>query len=276
MHPTTADPDTELKQRHRAMWASGDYPKLAEEVIADLGPTLANAIVQPGDTVLDIAAGAGNASIPAALAGATVTASDLTPELFDRGRERAAEQGVDLDWVTADAENLPFETASFDTVISCVGIMFAPHHAASAGELLRVTRPGGRIGLLNWTPEGFIGQMFATMKPYAPAPPPGAQPPPLWGDEQHVRGLLGDGVVDVRAQKRGLAVSRFESPEALRDYFKAYYGPTINTYRHIAADPQRVEALDAALVELVRRFARPGPGLRLEWEYLLLTARKRA
>jgi hypothetical protein len=154
--------------------------------------------------------------------------------------------------------------------------MFAPHHPASARELLRVTRPGGRIGLLNWTPEGFIGQMFATMKPFAPAPPPGAQPPPLWGDEQHVRGLLGDEVVEVKAQKRRLDVSLFDTPEALRDYFKAYYGPTISTYKSIAADPARVDELDAALVDLVRRFARPGPGLRLEWEYLLLTARKRA
>lgn len=272
---TINDADVQLKARHRAMWASGDYAKLAEEVIAELGPTLADAVVQRGDRVLDIGAGSGNASIPAALAGAEVTASDLTPELFDRGRELAAEQGVDLDWVTADAEVLPFKDGSFDTVISCVGIMFAPHHPVAANELLRVTRSGGRIGLLNWTPQGFIGRMFATMKPFAPAPPPGAQPAPLWGDEQHVRGLLHDEVVDVTAQKRDLLVDVFASPAEFRDYFKSFYGPTISTYRHISDDAAKVAELDAALEQLAADAAEPGAGFRMRWEYLLLTARKR-
>lgn len=272
---TINDADVQLKQRHRSMWASGNYPKLAEEVIAELGPTLADAVVQRGDRVLDIGAGSGNASIPAALAGAEVTASDLTPELFDRGRELAAEQGVDLDWVTADAELLPFKDGEFDTVLSCVGIMFAPHHPAAAGELLRVTRSGGRIGLLNWTPQGFIGRMFATMKPFAPAPPPGAQPAPLWGDEQHVRGLLNDEVVDVTAQKRDLVVDAFASPAEFRDYFKSFYGPTISTYRHISDDAAKVAELDAALEQLAADATEPGPGFRMRWEYLLLTARKR-
>ena len=144
--------------------------------------------------------------------------------------------------------------------------MFAPRHQDAADELVRVVRPGGRIGLLSWTPEGFIGQMFKTMKPYAPAPPPGAQPPPLWGDEAHVRELLGDRVTDVEVRRERLAVDRFASGAEFRDFFKAVYGPTIMVYRSIADDPARVAELDAALAALG-----DGPDAR-EWEYLLLTA----
>ena len=177
------------------MWASGDYPAVAAELIPELGPELVRAcVVKPGDRVLDVAAGSGNAAIPAAAAGGIVTASDLTPELFEAGRAIAAERGVELEWVEADAEALPFADNSFDVVMSCVGAMFAPHHQATADELVRVVRPGGTIGMINWTPEGFIGNLFATMKPYAPPPPPGASPAPLWGDEKHVRKLFGDRV----------------------------------------------------------------------------------
>lgn len=166
----TADLASDLKVRHRAMWASGDYPAVATQVIAGLGPTLVEAVgVRAYEVVLDIAAGSGNASIPAAKKGAEVVASDLTPELFDVGRQLAAEERVELSWREADAESLPFADSSFDVVMSCVGVMFAPHHQESADELIRVCRPGGRIGLINWTPTGFIGRMFATMKPYAPA-----------------------------------------------------------------------------------------------------------
>ena len=142
---SSADPasDRELKAKHRALWASGDYPAVAAELIPELGPELVRAAgIKPGDRVLDVAAGSGNAAIPAAEAGATVTASDLTPELFDAGRSIAAQRGVDLEWVEADAEALPFADSSFDAVISCVGVMFAPHHQAAADELVRVVRPG--------------------------------------------------------------------------------------------------------------------------------------
>ncbi len=162
--------DRALKAKHRAMWALGDYPAVARDIVGDLGPVLVQASgVGPGERVLDVAAGSGNASIPAAAAGATVVASDLTPELFETGRKAAAQAGVEVDWQQADAEALPYPDASFDTVLSCLGVMFAPHHQAGADELVRVLRPGGTLGLLSWTPEGFIGQMFATMKPYAPA-----------------------------------------------------------------------------------------------------------
>ena len=222
--------------------------------------------------MLDVAAGSGNAALPAARTGATVVASDLTPELLDRGRELATAEGLDLRWEVGDAEALPYDDGSFDAVISCVGVMFAPFHQAAADELVRVTRPGGRIGLISWTPGGFIGQMFAAMKPYAPPPPAGAQPPPLWGDEEHVRSLLGDRVGDVVARKQTLKVDCFATAEEFRDYFKRTYGPTIAVYRAIADDPDKVAALDEALAELGRRFDQGGGAM--EWEYLLVTARR--
>jgi ubiquinone/menaquinone biosynthesis C-methylase UbiE len=268
--------DRALKAKHRAMWALGDYPAVARDVVGDLGPVLVQASgVGPGERVLDVAAGSGNASIPAAAAGAAVVASELTPEMFEFGRKAAAEAGVEIDWQTADAEALPYPDASFDTVLSCLGVMFAPHHQAGADELVRVLRPGGTLGLLSWTPEGFIGQMFATMKPYAPAPPPGAQPPPLWGDEAHVRALLGDRVTEVSASKASLVVDEFATPAAFRDYFKANYGPTIAVYRAIADDEELVAALDRDLEELGRRFDRGAGGSSvLDWEYLLLTCER--
>lgn len=270
---TQLDVDRALKERHRAMWAMGDYASVADEIVGDLGRVLVSATgVEPGQRVLDVAAGSGNASFPAARAGAVVVASDLTPELLEAGRRRAEAQGVDLEWRIADAEALPFADASFDAVLSCLGVMFAPHHTAAAGELLRVARPGASIGLLSWTPQGFIGQMFAAMRPFVPAPPPGVQPPPLWGDPEHVRSLLGDGVVDLEAHRRSLVVDRFRGPEEFREYFKARYGPTIAAYRAAGDDPGRAAALDEALDALARRHQ--GPDGTMAWEYLVVTARR--
>ncbi|GAB3851440.1 class I SAM-dependent methyltransferase [Dactylosporangium cerinum] len=260
--------DQALKSKHRAMWALGDYAAVAADVIPSLGPVLVEAVgAGPGTRVLDVAAGSGNAAIPAALAGADVVATDLTPELLEAGR--SLNDG--LRWQVADAEALPFGADEFDTVMSCVGVMFAPHHQVCADELVRVCRPGGTIGLVNWTPQGFIGQMFATMKPYAPPPPPGAQPPPLWGSEEHVRALFGDAVTDVVAQRRMLRVGVFPTAEAFLDFFKRNYGPTIAVYRANAADPAAVSALDAALLELARSHDLGGGAM--DWEYLLFVAR---
>ena len=270
-----AGADRALKSRLRAMWALGDYPALADEIIPDLGSGLVSACgVQPGDAVLDVAAGSGNAAIPAAQAGARVVASDLCPELLAAGRARAAARGVELEWREADAEALPFADNKFDIVMSCLGVMFAPHHQASADELVRVCRPGGTIGLVSWTPEGFIGQLFATMKPYAPPPPPGAQPPPLWGREDHVRALLGARVTSVTAWRQMLRVEEFDTPEAFRDYFKARYGPVIAAYRSIAGHPAQAATLDDGLAALARRHDHGAATTVMDWEYLLLTAHK--
>ena len=272
---TLAGADQALKAKHRAMWALGDYPTLAARVIPDLGAVLAAACgAGPGQRVLDVATGAGNAAIPAALAGADVTACDLTPELMEAGRQRAEARRATIQWQQADAEALPFADGEFDIVLSCLGVMFAPHHEASAGELVRVCRPGGTIGLINWTPEGFVGQMFAAMKPYVPPPPPGVQPAPLWGSEEYVRTLLSDRVTGIITARQAVTIDQFADPEEFRDYFKACYGPTTAAYQAIAADPDRVAALDADLADLARRHDRGAGSTVMDWEYLLLTARR--
>jgi len=273
---------SDLKARHRTMWGLGNYARVSDELIPDLGGVLVEACeIGPGDRVLDIAAGTGNAAIPAALAGGNVTASDLTPELLEIGQLRAARIASDsasaegtgavdsITWRVADAEALPFDDGAFDVVMSCVGIMFAPFHEKAAAELLRVVRPGGRIGLISWTPGGFVGQMFATMKPFVAPPPEGAQPPPLWGDETHVRDLLGDQVTSVRAETRTVTVDEFATGAEYRNYFKTYFGPTIVAFRGIADDPARTAELDAALAGLADRYLDAGS---MSWEYLLLTA----
>lgn len=272
-----AEADRALKQKHRAMWASGDYPALADEMLLELGAILVEACgVRSRHRVLDVAAGSGNAAIPAAMMGAKVVASDLTPELFEAGRREAGNRGVSLEWKEADAEALPFDDASFDVVMSCLGAMFAPRHQAAADEILRVCKPGGSIGLLSWTPEGFIGRMFATMKPFAPPPPPGAQPAPLWGSEEHVRELMGDRVTDVTVRKQVLAVRSFHQPGDFVRYFKSHYGPTIAVYKYIGADADKVKELDQALTELADSFgdAHGDTPFQMEWEYLLFTARR--
>jgi SAM-dependent methyltransferase len=266
--PTVSD--TELKARHRAMWASGDYPSMVETFLLPLGPRLVEACgIGPGMGVLDVAAGTGNASIPAAQAGADVTASDLTPELFEAGRRRAEAEGVELEWVEADAEHLPFEDESHDVVMSSIGAMFAPHHQDVADELVRVCRPGGTIGLLSWTPEGMIGALFRTMGPFAPPPPPGAQPPPLWGSEEHLNELFGDRV-DFRTLERDvLEITAFEHPRDYGEHFKAMYGPTIVAQAN-ARKTEREAEFDEGLNQFCDEWNLGTPdSARFEQEYLL-------
>jgi ubiquinone/menaquinone biosynthesis C-methylase UbiE len=274
---TAMEADRELKGKHRAMWASGDYPALADEMLLELGAVLVEACgIKPRQRVLDVAAGTGNAAIPAGMMGAKVVASDLTPELFEAGRREAANRGVGLEWQEGDAEDLPFGDAEFDVVMSCIGVMFAPHHQAAADELLRVCKPGGSIGLLSWTPEGFVGQMFSAMKPFAPPPPPGAQPATLWGSEEHVRKLLGDRITGIHARRQNLAVRSFHQPGDFVRYFKSHYGPIISVYKSLGEDQDRVKALDQALTELADSFgdAHGDAPFQMEWEYLLFTAKK--
>jgi SAM-dependent methyltransferase len=265
---TVQDP---IKAKHRAMWALGDYDRVATEVVPGLGPVLVEAAgIRPGEKVLDVAAGSGNASLPAAWAGGHVVATDLTPELVRIGRDRSAAQGLQIDWQEADAEHLPFADGEFDVVLSSVGVMFAPFHQPVADELVRVTRPGGRIALINWTPEGFIGQLFKTMKPFAAAPPPGASPGPLWGDEDHVRGLFGASVSALSAERRALPIDRFGSGAEFRDFFAAFYGPTIAAYRNVADSPDRIAELDRAIAALANEHGAADG--QLAWEYLLVVA----
>ncbi|HWT25819.1 MAG TPA: class I SAM-dependent methyltransferase [Solirubrobacteraceae bacterium] len=268
--------DAELKARHRSMWASGDYPSMVESWLLPIGKRLADALpLAPGTRVLDVAAGTGNASLPAAARGAIVTASDLTPELLDAGRRRAEAAGLELEWAEADAERLPFEDASFDVVMSAIGVMFAPHHQDAADELVRVCRPGGTIGLLSWTPEGMLGGLFAMMKPFAPPPPPGAQPPPLWGGEEHLRGLFGGRVEFHTLQREVLEITAFENARDYGEHFKANYGPTI-AVRANAAKQGREAEFDAALEAFCDEWNRGTDGrARFEKEYLLAIGTKR-
>ena len=273
--PEQTTADAELKARHRAMWASGDYPSMVETFLTPLGPRLVDACeIGTGVRVLDVAAGTGNASIPAAERGAEVTASDLTPELLEAGRARAEAAGVALDWAEADAENLPFGDSSFDVVISAIGVMFAPHHRAAADELVRVCRPGGEIGLLSWTPDGMLGALFATMKPFAPPPPPGAQPPPLWGGEEHLRELFGDRVEFGTLKRDVLEITAFERPGDYAEHFKQRYGPTIAA-RANAAKEGREEEFDAALDQFCDEWNRgSADAARFEMEYLVAVGKR--
>jgi ubiquinone/menaquinone biosynthesis C-methylase UbiE len=241
---------------------------MVETWLTPLGPRLVEACrIGPGMTVLDVAAGTGNASIPAARTGAEVTASDLTPELLEAGRRAAGD--VQLDWVTADAEHLPFADESFDVVMSAIGVMFAPHHAQAAAELARVCRPGGTVGVLSWTPEGMIGGLFRTIGQFAPPPPPGASPPPLWGSEEHVRELLGEHVYFQTLERHVLEATAFRTPEDFATHFKQRYGPTIVAQANARRTGREAEfeaALDAFFVECNRG---TDAAARFELEYLV-------
>ena len=246
-----ADADRQVKAAARQAWGLGDYHRFAKATIWEVGPVLVEACgISPGQRVLDVAAGTGNAAIRAAQAGATVVASDLTPENFEAGRREAAAQKVDLDWVEADAEALPFADGEFDVVTSSFGAIFAPNHQTVADEMLRVCRPGGTIGMLNFTPEGLISDFFAALAPYMPPPPPGAMPPPLWGSEEHVRDLFAD---------------RVESLEMSRRHYVERGGQPARLPRTLQADVRagRRDIHETRGRSRPRRLARPRlPGLR--------------
>jgi len=270
---TTIRDDHALATTHRAIWALGDYALMAEEVMAPLGPILVDAMgIGPGVRVLDVAAGSGNISLPAAQAGATVVSTDLTPELLQRSRARAAALRLTLEYREANAHALPFGDGEFDTVMSAIGVMFAPDHQRAASELVRVCRPGGTIGLISWTAEGFFGRMLATIRPYRPSLSPAVPPASLWGREGYIAGLLGDRIRGVETKRGMLAVHRFDNGEAVHDYFKNHYGPTIEAYANIRHNRVLTAELDAQLTELAEQYLTDGT---MEWEYLLLIADKR-
>ena len=264
----------ELKRVHRSTWAAGNYSAVAE--LIDHAPPrdlLSHVPVAASDDVLDVAAGTGNIALRAAAAGAQVVGLDLAPELFETARRRAAEQGVTVDWLEGDAEQLPFDDERFDVVLSAFGVQFAPRHAIVARELARVTRPGGRIGLVNWTPESEIGELFNIMSGYLPPAPEYASPPPLWGDEKHVRELFAPTGIEVEFA-RGRNPFRFDSAEHFVSFFEAHYGPTLKARERLTAEGrwQECRAELAAMAE--RRGERTAEGLVLAAEYLVIAGRK--
>jgi ubiquinone/menaquinone biosynthesis C-methylase UbiE len=276
--PVATEAHRELRAATRAAWALGDYHRFAKETVWELGEVLVRACgISTVQRVLDVAAGTGNTAIRAAEAGAEVVASDLTPQNFEAGRREAEAHGVELEWIEADAEALPFEDGEFDAVTSSFGAIFAPDHHAVADEMLRVCRPGGTIGMLNFTPEGLISDFFGALAPYMPPPPPGALPPPLWGSEEHVRELFGDRVESLEMTRRHY-VERADSARDYRELFKQTFGPVVGVYASLAEEPERAEALDRDFLEFATR-ANSGPPegpAEYRYEYLLVVARKRS
>jgi ubiquinone/menaquinone biosynthesis C-methylase UbiE len=259
------------------MWALGDYHGFAMSTVWDLGPVLVDACrISRGQRVLDVAAGTGNVAIRAAMTGATVIASDLTPENFDAGRRAARASGVEVQWMEGDGEALPFDDQEFDVVTSCLGAMFAPDQQQVANELSRVCRDGGTIGMINFTPEGRGGDFFRLLAPYAPPPPPGALSPVMWGDEVHVRKLFGERVESLVMTRRKY-VERAASPRAYLDLFKQTFGPMVALYANLADQPERAAMLDRDFLDFVERSSRETSEgyVEIPYEYLLIVARKR-
>jgi len=243
------------------VWALGDYPKLAREVLGGFGPRLVRACgLGPADRVLDLASGPGGVALAAAARGASVVAADVTPELLSAGSAGggAAEK---VEWVEADARSLPFADGEFDVVLSCIGAMFAPDHRAVAAEMVRVCRPGGRLGMINWTPHGSIGGFFAVF-----AGPPVGPAPTDWGSAGYVRSLFGERATLTFAEE-SLPVDVFAGPAEYCAYYKAHFGPTIAAFA-AAADP---DALDRAFLDYAT--AADHGGGHFEYEYLLVTGR---
>jgi SAM-dependent methyltransferase len=255
-----------LKQGARATWAAGDFPTIAQRQLWEVGPRIVNAVaVRPGEDVLDVACGTGNAALRAAQAGATVVGVDLTPELFQAGRRLATEAAVEIDWIQGDAEELPFEDESFDVVLSTFGCMFAPRHRIAAHEIARVLRPGGRLGIASWTPEGAMGAFFRTVGAYLPAPSPLAEPPALWGSEPHVEALFEGTGVELEFARDTVAPMRFESTDEAVEFLVTKFGPMIMV-RQLAQASGRWPELRAELVDLYE--------LQEPTEYLVALGRK--
>jgi SAM-dependent methyltransferase len=260
-----------IKQGQRMMWTAGDYPDLAR-TIATAGELVSErAQAQTGASLLDVATGSGNVAIPAALAGANVTGLDLTPKLLEVARERAAEAGVEIEFVEGDAEDLPFDDRSFERVTSCFGVMFAPRHDVATAELVRVAKPGARIVVAAWTPEGLTGRMFKTVGSFMPAPPPELKAPVKWGNEDHVRGLFAQHGAELAFERHAVTFEH-DSPESWLEYNERVLGPTIMA--KAALEPQgRWEELRAELIALYTDANEADDGtMRVRAEYLLTVA----
>jgi SAM-dependent methyltransferase len=266
----------DLKQTHRATWAAGDYAAIAN-LIDDVPPRdlLIGVEIKPGQDVLDVATGTGNIALRAAAVGAQVVGLDLTPELLETARRRADEHDVFVDWVAGDAEDLPFDDESFDSVLSAFGVQFAPRHHVVADELARVCRPGGRIAVVNWTPEGMIGELFKILSAYLPKPPEGASPPPLWGKEDHVRELFAGSDVELEFT-RGHNPFRFDSAEHFVVFFETHYGPTLKARERLTGEGRWEDCRREIVAMAERRNSATDGSLLLNSEYLVAVARKAA
>ena len=264
----------ELKKRERETWATGDYAAIARDMFWEVGARIVDRVgVGPADRVVDIACGSGNAAIRAAEAGGEVVGVDLTPELFDAGRRLAAEAGVEVEWVEADAEALPFEDASFDVVLSTFGVMFAPRHEVAARELARVLRPGGRMGLCSWIPESSIAALMRTLFTYLPLPPDFGPPPPRWGVEDHVQSLFEGTGIELEFD-RELVEFRFESVERALQLYETKWGPFVEA-RQLLEPEGRWAALRADLAAALEQHnTATGDGLTYEGEYLVVIGRR--
>ena len=231
-----------IKAKQQATWASGDFAVLGT-TLQIVGESLAEAAdIRAGERVLDVAAGNGNATLAAARRFACVTSTDYVPELLEKGAARAAAEGLAVEFEVADAEALPFADASFDAVLSTYGVMFAPNHLKAAAELLRIVRSGGRIGLANWTPEGFIGQLFKTVGQHVP-PAPGLKSPALWGTEPYLVELFGPHAADIQVARKDFNF-RYRSAQHWIDLFRTYYGPLLKAFEALDAGRQRALAGD--------------------------------
>ncbi|HEY9380225.1 MAG TPA: class I SAM-dependent methyltransferase [Burkholderiales bacterium] len=261
-----------IKQRQQATWASGDFAVIGTtlQIVGELLAEVAD--IRAGERVLDVAAGNGNATLAAARRFAQVTSTDYVPTLLDKGRERALAEGLTVTFQVADVEDLPFEDGSFDAVLSTFGAMFTPDHRRPAGEMLRVLRDGGRIGLANWTPDGFIGRLFKVIGAYVP-PPAGLQSPALWGTESHIVELFGPQAAQIRCERRYFNF-RYRSAAHWVQVFRDFYGPTHKAFA--ALDEAGKQAMERDIIALLEQMNIAGPAsLVVPSEYLEIVITKR-
>ena len=261
-----------LKTRQQGAWSSGDYAVVGT-TLQIVGEELCEALdLRSGQKVLDVAAGNGNATLAAARRWCEVVSTDYVPSLLERGRSRATADGLSVEFREADAEALPFADASFDAVVSTFGVMFTPDQDKAASELARVSKRGGKIGLANWTPEGFIGQLFKTLGKYLP-PPAGAKSPALWGTEARIKEMFGASAASIKAERRHFNF-RYRSPEHFLEIFKNYYGPTLKAFA--ALDAANQQGLTNDLLALIARMNRAEDGtMVLPSEYLEVVITRR-
>lgn len=271
---TSSQPDfAAIKQRQQQVWSEGDFSMVAVPLVVVSEQLCESVDLRAGQDVLDIACGSGNTAIAAARRNTTAVGIDYVPALLERGNERARAERLNVDFREGDAEALPFPDASFDTVLSTFGNMFAPDHRASANEILRVCRPGGRLGLANWTPEGKIGEMFRLASKVTP-PPEGVQPPMLWGTEAHIHDLLGHAVSDLRMERR-LFSMRYRSPDHWIDFHRAHFGPIHHAFERLDPDDQQVFS-DELLAWLRDSNSASDGTLIVVCEYLEIVATRRS